>query len=500
MNKTYGLLLGLTVLLAFILRIYKFTVNPPSLYWDEASIAYNAYSLLQTGKDEWGIAYPLTIKSFGDFKLPLYVYAVAVSEKVFGLKDFAVRFPSVLAGTATVALIFYLVRQLFPYRAKLALLSALFLAVSPWHIQFSRAGFEANLALFFLSMGILFFLLAVRENINYLFASAFSLVLCFYTYLSPAVTIPLVFLGLSMAYARKLLAAWKTVLVAILLAGILLWPYLQTYVFSPEGGSRFRAESVQQEPGDLLTNVVNNYVANFSSDYLFFKGDQEGRHSVKKIGELYIWQLPAVLAGAYLIFRRRGRGGLILILLILSAALPVALTRVSPHALRGLDSVIGWQILSAIGMVFLLSKFPLVSRPVFMVLFVFAFLVYLHIYFIHYPKAYAPDWQDGSKQLVSYLKRVQGNYGQIFITQDLNPVYLALYLPYDPLALQRSGHNLTRFLDKYYIVDFKTEPTRPRPLEKSLAITPSWMGIATKKELAPIRMVNGDIAFRVYEY
>ena len=59
------LLLIFIIGLSFFLRIYKVTSVPPSLNWDEVSIAYNAYSILKTGKDEWGDFLPLHFKSYG---------------------------------------------------------------------------------------------------------------------------------------------------------------------------------------------------------------------------------------------------------------------------------------------------------------------------------------------------------------------------------------------------------------------------------------------------
>ena len=49
----------LILALAAFLRFYKIGQVPPSLNWDEVAIGYNAYSILKTGKDEWGVPFPL---------------------------------------------------------------------------------------------------------------------------------------------------------------------------------------------------------------------------------------------------------------------------------------------------------------------------------------------------------------------------------------------------------------------------------------------------------
>src|SRR3989344_5777104 len=102
------LLIVLIVLLAAILRFYQIDSNPPSLYWDEASLGYNAYSILKTARDEHGTFLPLTnFAAFGDYKPPGYIYVTVPAVWIFGLTEFAIRFPSAFFGTLTV-LITYL--------------------------------------------------------------------------------------------------------------------------------------------------------------------------------------------------------------------------------------------------------------------------------------------------------------------------------------------------------------------------------------------------------
>ena len=142
-NYKILLLVGIIFLAAFF-RFWQLTTVPPSLYWDEVSQGYNAYSIATTGKDEHQEAFPIArFQAFGDYKAPVNIYLTATSMLFLGKSDFAVRFPSALFGTLSVLVTFFLVYYLF-YKNKLAqwygLVAAFFLSISPWHIQLSQIG------------------------------------------------------------------------------------------------------------------------------------------------------------------------------------------------------------------------------------------------------------------------------------------------------------------------------------------------------------------------
>src|SRR3990167_4679351 len=115
-NKTNFFLLVLITLVGLALRFWKLDQFPVSLNWDEISHGYNAYSILTTGKDEWGMSWPLIFRAFGDFKLPVYIYLTVIPVFLFGLNAFAIRFVSTLAGVIAIPLIYFLAKQLFPDR------------------------------------------------------------------------------------------------------------------------------------------------------------------------------------------------------------------------------------------------------------------------------------------------------------------------------------------------------------------------------------------------
>ena len=118
-------------------RLYKIDKIPASVYWDEASIGYNAYSVLQTGRDEWGEFIPLHFRAFGEFKLPVYIYSVVFTESIFGLTPFAVRLPSVIYGLLSVIGLYLVVLKL-TNKKLLSLLSSFLFSISPWFFIFFK--------------------------------------------------------------------------------------------------------------------------------------------------------------------------------------------------------------------------------------------------------------------------------------------------------------------------------------------------------------------------
>jgi len=172
-QRKINILLFIILILAAFLRIYKLSSIPPHLTSDEAALGYNAYSILKTAKDEYGNFLPIIFKSFGDYKPGLYVYLTVPTVVLFGLSEFSVRLPSALAGVLAVWLIYKLVNYLFPdkkysffsFRFSLGDIAALMLAISPWHIHFSRGAWEINMSLTLTLLGIYFFLKALEKSI-----------------------------------------------------------------------------------------------------------------------------------------------------------------------------------------------------------------------------------------------------------------------------------------------------------------------------------------------
>ncbi len=423
MSKKNILLLAILTI-AFFLRFYKIESIPPGLYTDEASIGYNAYSILKTGKDEFDQNFPLWFKSFGDYKPPVYIYLTSASLAVFGKNEFAVRFPSALLGTLTVLLTYFLVLRLFK-SSYLALLTSLLLAVSPWHLQFSRAAFEANVALFFF---VLATFLALKfwqgKKALALFLSFFFYGLTLYTYHAYRVITLFWIVFLLIVLFKKLPKLRKTIFMAAVFLVLLSLPFIQ-YSFSEQGQARFNLTSafVYEKPQNYPAIFLKNYLSYFSLPFLFSNGDGIGRHQIDGFGPVSYWQLPFLIFGLFLLLKKRKEYPYSLVLLLLFLIpLPAALARPSPHTLRSLPMVIPICLIVSLGITGAWKKVNKPGRIILVLIFlagVYEFLLYSHSYYVHYPQNHQTDWGAGYKQMVEKITALQPGYTDIFVSDSI---------------------------------------------------------------------------------
>lgn len=454
------------IFLSTFLRLYRLGENPPSLYWDETSLGYNAFAIATSGMDEHGERLPRArFIAFGDYKPPGYVYIAALAIKTFGLSEFTIRLPSALAGVGIV-IIAYLFCSLFFESVTIGLLAALIIAVSPWSIQLSRAAFEANLGAFFNICGLYLFIKAVKKNPWYFLLSTVFFMLSFYTFNANRITGPIVFAALSLFYVRTIWNYKRAYIVAIIIGGILLIPSIP-YLLSAESKLRFNEvtiftdlntvevanKRIEREGNAIWAKILHNrrvgftqlylshFIDQFNPRYLFYQGDRNPRLSVQVVGELYFFELPFLIIGLYAIFRRKKELFITLILWIIAAIIPSATARETPHALRTASLLPVYQIAVGYGMYIIwrrILRLRLGQRRVIVVLAFFIMIAswyyYLHYYFIHYGADWANEWQDGYKEMIETVSKIQNNYDYIVVTsQEGRPyIYFLLYEQINP--------------------------------------------------------------------
>jgi len=546
MSTRSKILLFLIIALSFFLRVYKVSSIPPALNWDEVSIAYNAYSVLKTGRDEWGQFLPLHFKSYGEYKLPAQIYASIPGIAIFGLNEFGVRITPVIYGTLTVLLLYLLIQEAFKIRS-VSLMSAFLLAVSPWHVQLTIASFESSFSLFWVLMAIWFLLKGLKKP-KWLIFSMLPFGFSVYTYNSARVFTPLFLFATAIIFRKYFWEKRKWFLVSVALFTALMIP-LVPFVLSGEAGARYKLVSITDEKGlvprinerrgastlpgilpRLIHNKVTylsfyfakNYLAHFTPDFLFIKGAGHRQHHVQGVGELYWFQSPFILLGLYYLLKKKDRNLKILLPWLLLVFIPAALTNDSiPNALRTVIAAPVYQIFTALGIYAVYGwvknkKLFYLLIGISIIIFLINFSAFLKNLFVYYPIKYSRDWQYGNKEAVEYIKENEDKYDLITFTRHYGEphMFTLFYLKYDPAQFQNIP-NLDRFetydwvrvlkFDKFYFPDLGDKGTQyqdiinANPGKKILFIGKPGDFPVYIPRLLTVKFLNDEVAFEIVE-
>lgn len=444
--KVYTILLLLLLFFfASFIRIYNISTTPPGLYVDEVSVAYNAYTILKTGKDEHGKKLPFAFQAYGEYKMPVFIYLTSLSMALFGKNEFAIRIPSAFFGSLTVLLFYFFSKEIIQYEKKLketyqelfAFLSTFLLAISPWHLQFSRAGFEAIVALFFYLFGLLFFLYFYREKKNlFLYISFLSLGITIYTYNAFRIISPLslvclfAFILLRMPKQRKI--AMKVSLVTL----VCMCPMI-LFSLTQAGLARFRQVTAftWTEPNGFFfypIQYLNNYLAHFSLSFLFSYGDGIGRHTVFRMGPLFKWESIPLLVGLFWLVKEKATVfTYVLLFLFLVSPVAAALALPSPHLLRSLPLIFPITLVISYGIIRILliqnwKKYLLCGFLLFIAC--FEYVLYSDLYYNHANVSLA-DWGNQYKELIQKIAIHKDSNTRIFINMNvgMNSEYVKFY-------------------------------------------------------------------------
>lgn len=496
MTTRIKVVLLIIVVLSALLRFYKLDQIPPSLSWDEAAVGYNAYSIANWGRDEWGKFLPVSFKSFEDDKHPVHVYLTAVSVRLFGLSDFSTRLPAALFGVLNVIVIFFLAKILF--ESNLAgLLSALFLAISPYNIQFSRFNHEANFVLFFFMLGLLLFLKGIRGRKKYLPWGFLSFGISLLSYHPAKVVVPPLILLSIIFFWKDLLKIKKHFITALLVLSVIF--LIMIWDKSLLGGARIQQTSLKYEriTNAQLYKMTNNeflgrvevifrqYLWHFDYKYLFVSGSSNPKFSIQTIGQFYksdaLFLVIGIIGLAWnILFKADLRKRLLILLVwVLLSPLPASLVEEAPHAARASFQMGSWILISAYGFYLLiwLARTKVLRITVLvlgLVVTFWLFKIYLISFYTDYPQKRGIDWQYGMKQIVEFVK-VNNEYSRIYVTDiRFQPYIFFLYYLKIPLPqflqtviytrdIEDRKYNLVSSFDKYYFGGWDPIESMPYP-------------------------------------
>ena len=450
--KLEHLILALVVMSAAFLYFYKLDKIPNSLSDDEATVGYNAYSIMTTGRDEFGKPFPLAFRFFGAYTPPLYVYLVIPSIKLFGLTASSLR---VLFGIATlvgVLVIYRFVRKLALFTSPAtALLAAFIFAISPWIIFYARIGYEVTFGYLLYSLGALF----VWEGLDRRKLSMLGLVLLsLSTYVAHAerYLVPLFLFVISIFFRKELFS--KTNQKRLLIGAVIL---LLTQIpnFFLMTTKAFWVKNATFDNPSLMV-MVNDFVSQLltylSPRALFgISPDINLQHTAPEIPLFYSWLIIPFLIGLYQVYlKARTTGGKFLLIFLLTAPIPGAFSGHFISIQRVLPMIVPLILIIALGLDFILQRVRLmIFLPIFFLLTAFSLLLFWRSYWVLFPKERAAYWSYGVEQL-SEIVRSKPETTFVIDTARAPTTYIGFlfYLKYPPAEYQKQFS--PEFVKRYY--------------------------------------------------
>jgi 4-amino-4-deoxy-L-arabinose transferase-like glycosyltransferase len=478
------ILVGLTIL-GGILRFAGLSSIPPGLTVDEVSTGYNSYSILKTGRDEYGTLMPMTaFRSLNDYKPPFYIYASTIPISIFSLNEFSVRFLSAFIGTLTIPLSYFL-----------------FKTISPWHIYYSRLAFESPVAMSFVMAAVWLFLLGLEGKGKCLIASAILFVLSLYTYHSERVFVPLLLIFLVIYFWDLVKKNHVLIRNSVIVMVIMLMPLglslilgkaamrasmtlitndpnflrnsLSSTIKDQSVTPRLLSETLGNKYLLLIFFILNKFISYLQPSFLFFQGLNLTQIGSYGLGVMYFFEIPTFFIGIWHLTKNRiHNSGLILGWLILGL-LPALITLDNFNPIRLLLVLPMLILISAIGIDFLINwilnlsphwKIPVAT--VITVLVVWNLLYAVVVYSVLFPAEKSEDFMYGAKEAAIFAWAQKDNYKLIVfdpmrgtIQPDIRNVpqlYLLFFSKYDPATYQALPK--MNFDDNYSFDKFTVRP------------------------------------------
>lgn len=519
---------------SLFLNVYKQNSSPPCFNADEAAFGYNASSILKTGKDEYGSPIPLRLKSFGDYKMPLYSYLSIPFIKFFGLTESSTRILNSLVSFLFPIAVFFLTRELVK-NTTISLIASFLTALSLGLHIVGRHAHEAYLTVFLITVSSIFFLrilnkLTIKNALLFLFFTTISL----FSYHPSRIFAVFFLLYLLIFFLRK-----KGGRLFLILFTSLLLLFLSTdFIYKPErvknllffnnAGFNLKINELRGEGGTRFlynklsvgaSEIIQRHSTYFSSQFLAIEGDKNPRFGFPGMPPLTIIEYLFIFIGIYYLFKNKERGRFFLIGLFLISPLSSSLTWGEFSLTRSLFLLVPSLIISSYGFLFLLRNiknqpFTFLILP--LILFSFIFFKYSSwdFYLFHYPKRAIAirSWQCGYKQLAQYIQKNYNKFDTFYITKKSGQPYIFLlfYLDFPPEKYQNQaslsppdeyGFGQIERFDKFVFSfrlqrDLKNAVIIGSPEDFSFNLQEYHVDVSKIKK---IKIGNEDI-FWIYEY
>lgn len=430
--------------LASLIRLWDLGNLPNGFFRDEAAKGYNGWLLSTQGHDIDGQHYPLFTRELATYNSAFYTYLTIPFIKLAGLSETTTRLPAAIAGILTVLLLYIVVRKLFNER--IAVWSSFFLAVSPWHVQFSRWANQGILVPLF-ALGLIYFLHQAiekvkskdrgnppevpREGLLFLVFASLCGGMMVYTYDITKVFLPLLLvllIGIYWQFWKKHFLKLSIFCILVLLICIpSLFNTLGNNIQSQARFNRISLLSQPFTPWEMAWQFILNWFSHYDPGYLFIHGDMNLRHSTGYTG-LLLWIEPILIfLGLYWLWKHKTPESKLWVGWLIVYPIPSSLTMEGiPHALRSIPGVVVFPVVSALGLIYLLELIQKYQpqkihfyRTIIMLLTSASALYFLCIYFGPYRYASQEPFQYGMNKTVAWWNNNKDGFSRTVVSPSL---------------------------------------------------------------------------------
>jgi len=468
----WKLALILIIILAAFLRLWQLGNIPAGIPDDEAAYIYNAYSIWHTGKDILGNFMPLSFNAHSSMS-PVPVYLIAPFVGMLGVNAFSGRLPAALASIGSVFLLFLLIETILKNR-RVALFSALLLAISPWALQIGRGAIlDTDFAFFFLLLGMYIFIAKIDSH-KFLW-SLVPFAIGFYSYHATKVYFVFLIPVLIVFFRKELLNKKKETVFFLLGCFLIVVSFL--VIIIPQKVTRQDNVSLLNDPNaavevnwerryntapwilrEIFSNkplyylkaIRENYLKAFSPEYLFLSGEGGNGSAIVNIyyrGELYIIELPLLLLGIYVLFKDKKKFNRnFLLTLLLISPLPSTFTIDRNFVDRDIMMLPILLTIIACGLTYLLERIALYKNiyryifiSIFVLVYLFLFTGYLYQYYYRWTVYGAEAWGTSNMDLVKFVAQSRGQYKDVYVSSAYTNFLMqyAIFERLDPRILQK---------------------------------------------------------------
>jgi 4-amino-4-deoxy-L-arabinose transferase-like glycosyltransferase len=454
--------------------------NPPGFHRDEAGIGYSAYSILKTGKDDWGRFMPLHFKALGDYPPGIYNYLTVFFIALMGLTELAVRMPGIIAAVLLVPLTYKIVTILFKDK-RLAVLTSGVMVFSPWFLVQARSSSEPLLALVFVYLGLIAINHWLRTNKSW---ASFTAFICYFLALFTYNAVkPILFLihfsFILFVFPQKI----KTTKPIVSTLFILIVSFLSVFAI-PGAAMNFNGGNIWQKVAlesrtaqytregiegvpvfisrafhnkycDVILTAIGAAFTYLGTGFLFFGGGNPPRYVIPFTGQLLVLYLPFLIIGILDRSVLDSKKQKLLLLWVFLGVLPGVISiNFFPHIKRTMFMYLSLYVWIANGIIIVLNqkkRFLRIGILVSIIIFgIYNFGFFINNYFVHSRYETVYDRSYGYREGFAKLKEMEDEYEhvEVYDYNESPDIFYLFYTQINPIKIQTLADQRTNMFDK----------------------------------------------------